>query len=90
MKRIITFQSILGVAGVTIFIVSHIVAVAGLFLWITIGYFRLGPAASVAVSAIAAIPVLLVSAKVALLAYEAETDPENNGYRPPERPDVNR
>tara|TARA_B100000949_G_scaffold55279_2_gene48755 strand:- start:3983 stop:4231 length:249 start_codon:yes stop_codon:yes gene_type:complete len=78
LKRVINFKSIFGVVAVTLFISTQLIALVGAAVWALIGHFHLGGAAALVVLAITAVPLTIALVKIALLAYETETDPENN------------
>lgn len=78
MKRVISFWSITGAIAVTLFVSTELVVAAAIAVWAVSGLLALDEVATIILSTLVAIPILYGIARVSILAFEAETDPENN------------
>ncbi|MBN7761811.1 hypothetical protein JF546_08825 [Nitratireductor aquimarinus] len=78
MKRVINFGSLVGFLAVTTFVVFHILVVAIAAVWSISGLLGFGNVEVIILSVIIGIPSLYAAFKVTVLAFAAETDPENN------------
>lgn len=78
MKRVINLPSLIGTVSVALFVIVEFLAAAAAFVWAFSGLFGLGETTSAALAVAVAVPTLYASARISVMAYEAETDPENN------------
>lgn len=78
MKRAITFTSLLGFVSVSVFVATESIAAAAAAIWSVSGLFHFGTFGTAILSVIVGIPTLYAIIKSTILAFEAETDPENN------------
>jgi hypothetical protein len=78
MKRVISFWSITGAIAVALFVSTELVVAAAAAVWAVSGLLALDGTAMIVFGTLVAIPSLYGIVKIAILAFEAETDPENN------------
>lgn len=84
-QRVLTFSSLLSVVWATVLIDTLILIIAAATVWAVGGYLRL-PLIPFAVLALAgAVATIWACVSVAVLAYDAETDPANNSPISPSR-----
>lgn len=79
-ERIITPRSIFGAVSSAGYIITKIAFVEIALLWLIVDYLRLSMTGAVLAGVVVSIPCLWASVKVSIMAFEAETDPENNEY----------
>lgn len=77
MNRVITVRSISGAVTAALFIVSKIFMIEGIILWAMIAEFRLSRPWAAVLIVLASLPSIWASVRVSMMAYDAETDPEN-------------
>lgn len=77
-RRIVSLAQIVGIAGVTLFVATEAVASAAAGVWAFSGLLGLNTVGTTIVGLILGLPTLYLIGRVLVLAYEAETDPENN------------
>lgn len=78
MKRVINFKSLSGFAAVSVFVATEIIAAAGAAIWSMSGLLGLDVSATTVVAILIGVPSILGIIKTTMMAFEAETDPENN------------
>jgi hypothetical protein len=76
--RVISFSSIAGVVSATILIDTLILTFAFLTLWAVGGYLGLSLIPFAILTLFVLLPTVWACVKVAILAFDAETDPANN------------
>jgi hypothetical protein len=74
----ISFAAIVAVIAVTLFIDSEIMAVTAAALWALSGLFSMPAMVLAALGIAASLPALWACFAVAILVFNAETDPANN------------
>lgn len=78
MKRVINLWSLTGAVSVSLFVCTEIIAAAAVAVWAISGILALGTISTLALGVVVGIPSLYGIVKTCILAFEAETDPENN------------
>lgn len=73
-----TFDIALRIAGSFLFVAVHVIGVAFAFIYASAGLMHLGKTGLIVESVIVGVPVLITCAYVFMLAYRAESDPDNN------------
>jgi hypothetical protein len=76
--RVLTFASLFGVVSVTVFVDSQLFAAAGALIWAVGGYFSLSVLPFAVLALAIGLPAIWGCIIVAIMAFDAETDPENN------------
>ena len=76
--RVITFSSVVGFVSITILIDTMILTFAYIFLWAMEGLFKLSLLPFAILSLLVLLPSIWACVKIAILAFDAETDPANN------------
>jgi len=76
--RTLSIAAILAAAFVTLFIVTEILLAAAATVWALAGLFHLHMAAIVVLAVIIGVPAIWGSVVTGMMAFAAETDPENN------------
>ena len=77
--RTVTLATMLAVIGVAALVIPEIWVGVAALVWATGTLMHLAPPAEIALAAVLAVPALWASWRVGVLAFEAETDPENAG-----------
>lgn len=77
MKRVITPNSVFGIVVGTLLPSLKVAIVIAAVAWAIAHWLQVGPTGLIVLSAIAAVPCLMALATFARMAYDAETDPEN-------------
>ncbi len=77
MKRKLNFSQLVGFVAISVFLSTEIVVAAGASVWAFSGLFHLGAIATDVFAVIAGLISLAGIWKVTVLAYEAQTDPDN-------------
>ncbi|GAB4521469.1 MAG: hypothetical protein Tsb0019_22890 [Roseibium sp.] len=77
-ERVITIGSLIGIVSATALVDLLILTFAFVALWAVGAYLRMSAVPFAVFSAVILIPTVWACYKVALLAFEAETDPANN------------
>ena len=75
--RVVTFTTILAVIGVAALVLPEIWVGVAALVWASSVLLHLAPMAEWLLAGALAIPALHASWRVCVMAYEAETDPEN-------------
>ncbi|WP_157019140.1 hypothetical protein [Mesorhizobium xinjiangense] len=78
MKRVINFWSLLSFISVSVFVAIEIIVIAAAMVWSVSGLLHFGTYATTSLGILIAIPALFAIIKVTILAFQAETNPENN------------
>ncbi|MCW2307480.1 hypothetical protein [Rhodobium gokarnense] len=78
MKRVINFWSLLGFISVSAFLATEIAVVAAAVVWGISSLFGLAMVPTIALGILVGVPSLYGMVKATILAFQAETDPENN------------
>ena len=78
MKRVINFWSLLGFIAVSVFVATEIVAVAVTAVWSISGLLGLGVFPTIVLGTLVGVPSLYGIIMTTILAFQSETDPENN------------
>jgi hypothetical protein len=76
--RVITFGSVMAVISATVLIDTLILTFAFLILWSVGGYLAMSLMPFAIFSLLILVPTVWACVRVAMLAFEAETDPANN------------
>ncbi|MFP1631925.1 hypothetical protein ACLB6G_09320 [Zhengella sp. ZM62] len=76
--RIVSIATITGVIAVTLFFATEAIAGAIAMVWAVSGLMQLTPMPTLVLYALALAAAVAATAKVAMLAWAAETDPVNN------------
>ena len=77
--RIVTLATVLAVFGVAALVIPEIWVGVAALVWSAGILMHLAPAAEWSLAALLAVPALWASWRVVVMAFEAETDPENAG-----------
>jgi hypothetical protein len=77
-RRVITLGSLIGIVSATALVDLLILTFAFVALWSVGAYLRMSAVPFAVSAAVILIPTVWACFKVALLAFEAETDPANN------------
>ncbi len=78
MKRVINFWSLLGFVSISVFVATEFLAVAAALVWSVSGILQFDARSTTVLAIMIAVPTLFAVIKISILAYESETDPENN------------
>ena len=78
-SRTVTLATVIAVIGVAALVIPEIWVGVAALVWATGTLMHLAPPAEIALAAVLAVPALWASWRVGVLAFEAETDPENAG-----------
>ncbi|MBB4302571.1 hypothetical protein GGD81_001601 [Rhodobium orientis] len=78
MKRVINFWSLLGFISVAVFLASEIAAAGAAVVWSISSLFGLGMVPTIVLGTLVGVPSLYGLVKATVMAFQAETDPENN------------
>ncbi|MCT7374678.1 hypothetical protein [Chelativorans salis] len=78
MKRVVNFWSLLGFISVSVFVATEITAGVAAAVWSISGVLHLGTFPTILLGTLIGIPGLYGIIKSTMMAFEAETDPENN------------
>lgn len=81
-QRVINAYSICAAVSVAMFIWSELIAVAGSTFWAIAGFFHLTIFTGIGLALLISVPTIYAAIATAILAFDTETDPENNqdGY----------
>jgi hypothetical protein len=77
MNRVFTLSTISSALALIVFLASEIGIVAVATVWSLVGLLHLGPIPAGVLSLIVGLPCLFAIGKLSVLAFSAETDPEN-------------
>ena len=75
--RVVSFATMLAVFGVAALVIPEIWVGVAALVWSAGILMHLAPAAEIVLASILAVPALWASWRVVVMAFEAETDPEN-------------
>ena len=78
MKRVINFWSLLGFIAVSVFVATEIIVAAVTAIWSISGLLRLGTFPTIVLGTLVGAPCLYGVIMTTILAFQSETDPENN------------
>lgn len=78
MKRAINFWSLLGFIAVSVFVATEIIAAAVAAVWSISGLLSLGTFPTIVLGTLVGVPSLYGIVMTTILAFQSETDPENN------------
>lgn len=78
MKRVINFRSLLGFIAVSIFVATEVIAAAAAAVWSISGLLELSAFPMIVLGTVVGFPCLYGIIMTTVMAFEAETDPENN------------
>jgi hypothetical protein len=76
--RVITARTIVATVSVAMFILTELIAVAGSAVWAIAGFFHLTVFTGTVLAFLISIPTIYAAIATAILAFDTETDPENN------------
>lgn len=77
MPRIITLATLWSATALAVFMVTEIATVAAAAIWALVGLLDLGRTSAAIVAALIGLPTLYAIVQVTIMAYAAETAPEN-------------
>jgi hypothetical protein len=77
-ERVITARSICAAVSVAMFILTELIAVSGSTVWALAGFFHLTVFTGTMLVVLISIPTIYAAIATTILAFETETDPENN------------